>query len=197
MSKRMMVIASVLAALTALFWSSQLDEAVSRLIYSLRFSALTEMMKGISWLGYVYFLVPINILILIGLFRKDRLMALTIPLGTLFVWQLSEMMKKWVGRPRPDIAPLVTETSFSFPSGHAMSNTAFYLLIMMFLPNNKYIRYICISMIVLMNFSRVYLGVHWPSDVLGGSAIAMIMLHLILSLIKKRLPEPSPSGIDE
>lgn len=189
-----MAVTSILGGLTVLFWASFLDESVSRLIYQMRFPGLTQLMKGISWIGYVYFLVPINLLILILLFKKDRLMALTIPLGTLVVWRMSEILKTMIERPRPNISPLVVETSYAFPSGHAMSNTAFYLLLLLLAPKNKTVRFLCIAMIVLMDFSRVYLGVHWPSDVLGGTAIAMIMYHLILLLVKRAPQEKTKNN---
>lgn len=191
MTKRMMIVTSVLAGLTALFWASFLDETLSQWVYQLRLPVLTKLMEAFSWLGYVYFLVPINLLILIVLFRPDRRLALAIPLGTLAIWRLSEWLKTLIERPRPDLSPIAIETSYSFPSGHAMSNTAFYLLLMLIAPTNKYWRRFCISMIVIIGFSRVYLGVHWPSDVFGGTAIAMILVHLIYQLIARR-PESVP-----
>lgn len=197
MTKRMMAVTSVLAALSALFWASLLDETISLWIYQLRFPALTKLMEGFSWLGYVYFLIPINILILIFMYRKDKALAFGIPIGTLVVWRLSEWLKTVIQRPRPTISPLVTETSYAFPSGHAMSNTAFYLLLMLIAPNNKNWHRFCIAMIVIINFSRVYLGVHWPSDVLGGSAIAMMLVHIIYQVIKRRLPERESSSASE
>lgn len=197
MSKRMMIVTVIMAALTAVFWASFLDESISRLIYQWRLPALTSLMKAVSWIGYVYFLVPVNLLILILLFRSNRLKAVTIPVGTLVVWQFSELLKKMIQRPRPDISPIAHETSYAFPSGHAMSNTAFYMLLFLLTPDNKQLQYFSIGMIVMMNFSRVYLGVHWPSDVFGGTAIALIIVQLIYQLIKKRLQEPSSSGIDE
>ena len=86
MSKRMMIVTVIMAALTAVFWASFLDESISRLIYQWRLPALTSLMKAVSWIGYVYFLVPVNLLILILLFRSNRLKAVTIPVGTLVVW---------------------------------------------------------------------------------------------------------------
>lgn len=193
MSKKMLLLTAIA---TTLIWGLGLDEPISRFVYGLRHPFITRVMHAISFAGSVYTLVPLCIGILILLCRKSRWMALAIPLGTLVAWQGSEILKKVIMRPRPDISQLAHESSYSFPSGHAMSNTAFYLLILMWSPKNRFAQVFCISMIVLMSFSRVYLGVHWPSDVLGGITLAMVVVEVIFGLTKRRLKQPSRSRID-
>lgn len=176
-----------LTILTALLWGLGLDEPISRFIYTLRTPELTRLMRAISFVGSKYGLIPLCIGSLIFLYQKSRWMAWAIPLGTLSAWLSSELLKQLIGRARPEISQLVSETSASFPSGHAMSNTAFYLLILLWAPKNRFARFFCGSMIILMNFSRVYLGVHWTSDVLGGTALALIIVEVVFALTKKRL----------
>ncbi|MDX8510264.1 phosphatase PAP2 family protein [Mesorhizobium captivum] len=89
---------------------------------------------------------------------------------------LSSLLKFEVYRPRPElVSHLVNETSLSFPSGHAMLSAVTYLtlgsLAARFLPDRRtkiFVLALAVLVTVLVGTSRVYLGVHWPSDVLAG-----------------------------
>jgi undecaprenyl-diphosphatase len=110
---------------------------------------------------------------------------------------LSSLLKLEVDRPRPDlVSHLVNETSLSFPSGHAMLSAVTYLtlgsLAARFLPDRRTkIFVLCLAVLttVLVGTSRVYLGVHWPSDVLAGwcAGFAWAMLcWLVARLLQRR-----------
>ncbi|TGQ74515.1 phosphatase PAP2 family protein [Mesorhizobium sp. M00.F.Ca.ET.186.01.1.1] len=110
---------------------------------------------------------------------------------------LSSLLKMGVDRPRPDlVSHLVSETTLSFPSGHAMLSAITYLtlgsLAARFLPGRTtkaYVLFLAVLATLLVGVSRVYLGVHWPSDVLAGwcAGFAWAMLcWLVARLLQRR-----------
>lgn len=92
---------------------------------------------------------------------------------------ISQTLKSVIARPRPDVVPhLVDITSLSFPSGHAMMATIAWLTIGALLARlaptvllKRYILAVAIFLSFLIGLSRIYLGVHWPSDVMAGWAL--------------------------
>ncbi|MDX8470224.1 phosphatase PAP2 family protein [Mesorhizobium sp. VK23B] len=124
-----------------------------------------------------------SVLVLIMTATIVYLLLIRRPATALFVFVavaggqlLSNLLKFEVDRPRPDlVSHLVNETSLSFPSGHAMLSAVTYLtlgsLAARFLPNQRtkiFVLGLAVLTTVLVGTSRVYLGVHWPSDVLAG-----------------------------
>ena len=138
-----------------------------------------------------------EILILIALacfiFIKNRKIGLSIVINLASVGLLNHILKEIIQRPRPPIEfRMVQESSYSFPSGHAMASLAFYGLIIYYLSryikNNKIRNFSCIGLSVLIFFvgiSRIYLGVHFASDVLAGFLISFVYLVLYITFILK------------
>jgi len=116
--------------------------------------------------------------------KKGRLAALLAVLVLAFTDQVSSsILKPLIGRIRPcfavDSARLLIKQShsFSFPSSHAANNAALALLFSVFYPCKKWI---FISMALLVGFSRIYVGVHYPADVAGGLIIGVLCGSLVL-----------------
>ena len=157
------------------------------LLYGLnqgRVPAVTSFMVAISTLGGT---VPLAIMtcVVAGIcFAKSRLRfrgfatLLGMSAGVLLV----ELIKQTVARERPNIVPWAvpdsTITSLSFPSGHASNNALFIVLVLSILATvvqNKRLWWLLASTgfmwVLAMGVSRIYLGVHWPTDVIAGWCI--------------------------
>lgn len=167
-------------------------------VKGMRNPILTNVLKIITNLGSAVALITITILSLIILKNKKIGLCITINLALSTILNL--LLKNIIQRPRPEGYRLIEETGFSFPSGHSMVNTAFYgLLIYLIIKNvkNQKLKYslsLLISILILsIGFSRIYLGVHYTSDVLAGFLISIAylivfttILHDILKLEKEK-----------
>ncbi|WXJ79489.1 Phosphatidylglycerophosphatase B [Moorella thermoacetica] len=99
-------------------------------------------------------------------------------------WALMEGLKAFYHRPRPTLGPLEPAPGFSFPSGHAMMGTVFFSLLALVLLQRLPSRYhplvarLTIFFLFLLGLSRLYLGVHYPTDVLAGYAAGLAVVSL-------------------
>lgn len=166
-----------------------LDTSVYTIVVEkMRNPILTDILKIITNLGSAFVLITITILSLIIL--KNKKIGLCITLNLALSTLLNVLLKNIIQRPRPEGYRLIEETGFSFPSGHSMVNTAFYgLLIYLIIKNvqNKKLKYalsILISILILaIGFSRIYLGVHYTSDVLAGFLISVAYLIVFTTIL--------------
>lgn len=159
------------------------------MVLKMRNDLLTILFKIITNLGGAYFLILLTILLTI--FIKDKKIAFAIPINLIIVTMLNQILKNIVQRPRPIGYRLIDESGYSFPSGHSMISAAFYGLIIYFIwknVKNKKIKNIsCILLsflIVFIGLSRIYLGVHYASDVLGGFMISIAYLIIFTTTYK-------------
>ncbi|MBZ9772957.1 phosphatase PAP2 family protein [Mesorhizobium sp. CO1-1-8] len=120
---------------------------------------------------------------------------------------LSSLLKAGIDRPRPElVSHLVNETTLSFPSGHAMLSAVTYLtlgaLAARFLPGRTtkiYVLSLAVLTTLLVGISRIYLGVHWPSDVLAGWCAGFVwaMLCWLSARVWQRWRGQRPDGDSE
>ncbi len=155
------------------------DSMVTQFIAAFSTPAITQAMKLITTLGSVATLLPVTLLAIYIFYQRrrhfgDSLMILAALGGG---WLLDELLKIAFHRPRPELARLAEVSGYSFPSGHAMVSVTFYgfLAYLVWLNFRRSgFRYFAsfglIMLIVLIGVSRIYLGVHYPSDVLAGFA---------------------------
>lgn len=155
---------------------------------------VTPIAKFITNFGGAIFLSIATIALL--LLIKNKKIRLSIFSNIVIITILNQLLKRILRRPRPTEFRIVEETGYSFPSGHSMVSMAFYgyliYLIYRYI-KNKYIKWSLIVLlsilICLIGISRIYLGVHYTSDVLGGFLLSISYLVVYISLIKKILSE--------
>jgi undecaprenyl-diphosphatase len=150
---------------------------------------VTPIAKFITNFGGAIFLSIATIALL--LLIKNKKIGLSIFSNIVIITILNQLLKRILRRPRPTEFRIVEETGYSFPSGHSMVSMAFYgyliYLIYRYI-KNKYIKWLLIVLlsilICLIGISRIYLGVHYTSDVLGGFLLSISYLVVYISLIK-------------
>lgn len=118
--------------------------------------------------------------------------AIPVTLAVTSSFFLNIILKQLFARERPNILRLVSESFYSFPSGHAMVNMALYSILIIYAYNlikNKKLKYsiyaILTSLILAIGFTRIYLGVHYAGDIIGGWLIGFVVSIIVYSIMKK------------
>ena len=185
-------LAAAAAALTALWLAmlllggGPLDRSIYEALYAGGNPALVTIARIFTFLGEPTVLIGAGFLVAAWLWRRKRLhLALALLLVILVGRGLSEVQKYWIARARPTLEPhLVVVKTSSFPSGHAASSMIFYLTLALALTaGTRWQRpaaALAIALSFLIGISRVMLGVHWPSDVVGGWTFGMLWVLLTL-----------------
>ena len=152
----------------------------------------TPIAKFITNFGGAIFLITLTIGLLVLI--KNKKIGISIFSNLVIVTILNQLLKAILQRPRPTEYRIVEETGYSFPSGHSMVSMAFYGYLIYLIykyVKNKYIKWISIVLLSILvcsiGISRIYLGVHYTSDVLGGFLISMSYLVIYISAVNKFL----------
>ena len=169
----------------------EFDSVVYNFLVNNRNEVLNNFFKIITQFGSALVLIIITILCVI--FIRDKKYKILIPANLITIVIINIVLKNFFLRPRPNELRLIEETGYSFPSGHAMASTAFYGLLIYIVHEkveNKILRNtICIMLgllILLISISRIYVGVHYTSDVIAGTCFSIAYLILITRLIKSQ-----------
>lgn len=154
---------------------------------------LTSIYKVFTFLGSTAFIVGLCVFffVLFILLKKNNIGYIIT--GCLIISTIvNNIIKIIIRRPRPEVLRLVIEKSFSFPSGHTMASVSMYgILLYLIIKSNlnkklKWLLGIILSILpLLVGISRIYLGAHFASDILGGAIVSIILLLIETSLIAK------------
>ncbi|MDT8321675.1 MAG: phosphatase PAP2 family protein [Xanthomonadales bacterium] len=163
---------------------------------------LTTATKGITHAGSGPFVLLLGAsLVALTWRRAGRAGALKLGAVIAIYLLLIPLLKELIGRPRPDWPVSLVETaSLSFPSGHAARAVLIYVLAALVLPmltsaSRALTLAVCAALALAVGVSRVALGVHWPSDVIGSWLLAGFWLSATWPLLRAELsPDPPRSG---
>ncbi|MCF6138603.1 phosphatase PAP2 family protein [Pseudalkalibacillus berkeleyi] len=177
---------------------SAFDTFLSSIVFDMQTPWLTDFMIFVTSIGDTSTYVVVVIIYLAVLLKKKlKLESLILLITILGAWGLNGALKFMFQRARPDIEHLIEVGGYSFPSGHAMVSIAAYgimgFLIVQYLQNQgrSYWPVILLTslLIFLIGFSRVYLHVHYPSDVIAGfsaGAVWLLTCMYAMSILKSR-----------
>lgn len=164
---------------------------ISRFLIS---DTITPIAKVITNMGSAFFLITVSAILLVTI--KNKKIGISITLNLITIAGLNLLLKNIVQRPRPTDFRLIDESGYSFPSGHSMVSMAFYgfliYLAYKYIKNNKLkmLLSIVLGLIpLLIGISRIYLGVHYTSDVIGGFMVSISYLIIYTRIVKKFIIE--------
>ena len=150
----------------------------------------TPIAKFITNFGGAIFLIGIAVILFIVIKNKKIGISIITNLGIITI--LNQLLKRILQRPRPEEFRIINESGYSFPSGHSMISMAFYGYLIYLIykyVKNKYLKWFLITilgiLIVSIGISRIYLGVHYTSDVLAGFLISISYLIVYISIVNK------------
>lgn len=153
------------------------DYLILSWIAQFRSSALNGIMVDLTALGSPTIVTLLSVMFfLVFLLLRDRVSALQLATASIGGGMLSRLFKHTIARERPDIVPRLVEVSgFSYPSGHALFAAAIYLTLAILaarhferLGQRAVVFTLAVAVVAMVGLSRIYLGVHYPSDVASG-----------------------------
>ncbi len=152
----------------------------------------TVFFKIITTFGSTFYFILMGCLILI--FLKDKTIAILIDLLLIINAIIISLVKNIIRRERPNIKRLVYEKSYSYPSGHTATSTAFYGFILFLVINSSMLInvkialcFLLVGLILMIGFSRIYLGIHHFSDVVAGLLLASSYTLLYIYIVNNIL----------
>jgi len=167
-------------------FDSQIYKAVSYFISD----EFTNVVKIITNIASVPVIIAVTLISIIWI--KDKKINVAIVSNLVIITALNQLLKRIIARPRPIEHRLIDEKGYSFPSGHSMVSMAFYgffIYLAYRKIKNPYIKIIVCTLlsviIISIGLSRIYLGVHYPSDVIAGFCISISYLALFTNVTKK------------
>lgn len=150
----------------------------------------TEVLKIVTFGGEVYVMIGVCVLLLI-IPPITKKVGIPVSISMVCAIGISYLFKHVFSRPRPNILRLIEETGFSFPSAHALLSASLYIMLMIlvckYLKSNiaKIVLVPVLSIVLFaVGFSRVYLGVHYATDIIGGWLIGFAITLIVYTVCR-------------
>lgn len=183
-----LIIAFLLILYLAIFKNQNvIDEKVYEFISKLHSTTATTIFKIFTFLGSTIMIALICLISILFLKNYYKVICL----NTISITLINQLLKFIVRRNRPIGINLIEETGFSFPSGHSMVSIGLYGTIIYLICTSKLKKSLKIALSIAMSFlilmigiSRIYLGVHFTTDVLGGFILGIICLIILFDVLK-------------
>ena len=195
-----MLIASLILLIIFIFfvflrnYFNIIDDFVYSLVKPLISNDMTNIMQFITFFSDPIWCILLSCLMI--LFVKNKKISKAFLLNLILVFLLNYVLKILFSRNRPADINLIVETGFSFPSGHAMMSLGIYgflIYLLLLSDKNKISKIIgtcfLILLIFLIGISRIYLGVHYATDVIAGFIISASYLLLFIRFIYPKIKD--------
>lgn len=193
----LIVIPVILFAMLAVSLEAGIHEGFESWVYDITIKPmsplLTKILIVITNIGGSI-AITLICLLLIAIPATRRTIALPVSAGVIISTMLNYILKNIFARQRPDILRLIVMDGYSFPSGHAMVNTTLYCMLIFMtyrLTRNKRILIpvstICVLLILVIGFTRIYLGVHYAMDVIAGWIMGFAVSVIVYNLYTYRM----------
>lgn len=175
------------------FWQA-IDVYIMENVPSLHTNWTTSIMLFLAWLGSVKVIAAMTLILIIAVVIKERsLQVLLIPAVVMVgTGVLNLIAKQLINRARPEFMPLLDQDGFSFPSGHTMATVSLCGIIIYFCylyvkqtSGRVVILVTSIGLSILMGMSRIYLGVHFLTDIIGGFLLSVSWLICSIVLLNR------------
>ena len=168
------------------------DDAVRYRVYSMRSDKLTVFWRLITHSGDRYVVIILGIILLLIKSLREKY-GVKFAIAALSSTTLYQIMKYIFQRPRPDLAlRLIEQGGYSFPSGHSMNCLVSYgiliYLLLRYCENRRLAKLLSFGLgllTILIGFSRVYVGVHYPTDIIGGWSLGIAVLVAMIYAFEK------------
>ena len=168
---------------------SFLDNYIYKIIYGLRNNIWDFIFINITKMGNTTIVLLVIIVVLLKMNHKNqKILSFTAMITVLS----NQIIKNIIKRPRPNHIRLIKQGGYSFPSGHAMISIAVYGFLLYYIQTNcknkkqKILLSVLLTIIILMiGCSRVYVGVHYPTDIIGGYCLSIYILKMVIYFCQK------------
>lgn len=185
----------LLTSIVVVGYSQRVDEEFTTKLSKGSRGWIFESMTYLTYMGHYYFLVPGTTAVVFMLYKlKEKLLSALFGGMMIALIPSYKLVKYVVKRPRPSLE-VFHSTGYSYPSGHTVGAFTFFLGLYVFYQlileeeHNIPFLLVCVILAVIVGISRIILGVHFLTDVIGGvflSGILIISFYFIFEIIKKR-----------